>query len=120
MDFAERAEILLLAFYAVSLCEVTPARNHFVDCLGTNSLLLLLLHYVKWEFQMGALLFHSSTVLFFNRDSSQFLVRRAIQCNISFSGFVQLELSGKKCKLSMCPRDLFPIGSIGLDFQTLI
>ena len=59
MEVAERAEILLLAFNAFSLCEVTPARNHFVDCLGTNSLLLLLLHYANWEFQMGVSLFHS-------------------------------------------------------------
>ena len=116
MEFAEGAEILLLAFQAFSLCEVTPARNHLVDCLGTNSLLFLLLHYANWEFQMGVLPFHNFTVLFFNY-SYQFLVRRALQCNISFSSFVQLELSGKKYKLSMLPRDLFPIG---FDFQTLI
>ena len=29
--------------------------KHFLDCLGTNSLLLLLLHYVNWEFQMEVL-----------------------------------------------------------------
>ena len=66
VEFAERAEILLLAFNACSLCEVTPARNHLVDCLGTNSLLLLFLHYAKWEFQMGVSLFHSFTVPLFN------------------------------------------------------
>ena len=108
---------LLLAFNALSLCEVKPAQNHFVDCLGTNSLLLLLLHYANWEFQMGVSLFHSFTVLLFNQDSSEFLVHCAIQSNISFSGFVRLELSGKKYQLSMFPRDLFPIG---FDFQTLI
>ena len=37
------------------------------------------------------------------------------RCNVSFSAFVQLELSGKKYNLSMFPRDLFPIG---FDFQT--
>ena len=35
----------------------------------------------------------------------------------SFSGFVQLELGSKKYKLSMFPRDLFPIG---FDYLTLI
>ena len=75
MEFAERAEILLLAVViAFSFCEVTPARNHFVDCLGTNGLLLLLLHYANWEIQIGVSLFHSFTVLFSNEDSSQFLV----------------------------------------------
>ena len=63
---ADGAEILLLAFNAFSLHEVTPARNHFVDCLGINSLLPLLLHYVNREFQMGVLLFHSFTDLFYN------------------------------------------------------
>ena len=44
-----------------------------------------------------------------------FFVRRAISCNSAFSAFVQLELSGKKYKLCMFPRD--PLDSI---FQILL
>ena len=61
---AKRAEILLLAFNAFSLREITPAQNHFVDCLGRNRMLLLLLHYINWEFQMGV--YYSTVSQFFS------------------------------------------------------
>ena len=83
-----------------------------MDCLGTNNLLMLLLHCADWEFQTGHLLFHGFVSL--TKNSFQFFVRRAILCNSAFFVFVRLELSGKKYKLSMFPRD--PLDSI---FQTL-
>ena len=68
------------------------ALNAF-DCLGTNSLLLLL-HCADWKFQTRALLFHDFIEIhrFFSvtKNSFQFFVRRARLCNSAFSCFVQL------------------------------
>ena len=82
-----------LALNALGWCEVPPDRKNFLDCLGTNSLLLLL-HCADWEFQTGALLFHDFIEIhrFFSvtRNSFQFFVRHARLCNSAFSGFVPL------------------------------
>ena len=65
---------------------------------------------------MGVLLFHSFQ--FFSLTKMVLSSLFEVPYNATFhSGFVQLDLSGKKYKLSMFPRDLFPIG---FDFQTLI
>ena len=50
------------------------------------------------------ILFHGFLPL--TTSSFQLLVRHAMLCSSSFSGFVQLGLSGKNHKLSMFPRDL--------------
>ena len=74
---------------------------------------MLLLRYAGWEFQTRVLLFHGFVSL--TKNSFQFFARRAILCNNAFFVFVKLELSGKKYKFSMLPRD--PLDSI---FQTLL
>ena len=82
VEFAESVEILLLAFNAFYLRDKAPARNHFVDFLGTDSLLFLLLHYAKAKFWSGILLalcfvINNGELCFQNQSGS-----RHVYCNL--------------------------------------